>query len=93
MGILTIGKLATAAGVRIDTVRFYERAGLLKKPQRTAAGYRPYAESDAARLRFIRPAQAPGFSVEEIAELLRPNTGVGRRVAVPRQLAQLLLDC
>jgi hypothetical protein len=45
MGTLTIGKLAKAAEVGIDTVRFYERAGLLKKPQRTAAGYRLYAES------------------------------------------------
>lgn len=87
MGKLTIGKLANAAEVGIDTVRFYERAGLLKRPQRTPAGYRLYAESDTARLRFIRRAKALGFSLEEIAELLRLNDGGGRRSAV-RALAE-----
>jgi Hg(II)-responsive transcriptional regulator len=87
MGPLTIGRLASAAGVRIDTVRFYERAGLLKKPQRTAAGYRLYAQADAARLRFIRRAKALGFSLDEITELLRLNDGGGRRGAV-RALAE-----
>ena len=82
MSPLTIGKLANAAGVGIDTVRFYERAGLLNKPQRTASGYRLYAESEVARLRFIRRAKALGFSLEEIAELLRLNDGGGRRAAV-----------
>jgi MerR family copper efflux transcriptional regulator len=79
---LTIGKLASAAKVGVDTVRFYERAGLLKRPQRTPAGYRVYAEVDAARLRFIRRAKALGFSLEEIAELLQLNDGGGRRSAV-----------
>jgi len=87
MDPLTIGRLAAAAGVRIDTVRFYERAGLLKKPQRTAAGYRLYAEADAGRLRFIRRAKALGFSLHEITELLRLNDGGGRRGAV-RALAE-----
>jgi Hg(II)-responsive transcriptional regulator len=90
MDTLTIGKLATAAEVGIDTVRFYERAGLMKKPRRTAAGYRLYAESDAARLRFIRRAKTLGFSLDEIAELLRLNDGGGRRSAV-RSLAELRL--
>jgi Hg(II)-responsive transcriptional regulator len=87
VGKLTIGKLASAAEVGIDTVRFYERAGLLKRPQRTPAGYRLYAESDAARLRFIRRAKVLGFSLEEIGELLRLNDGGGRRSAV-RALAE-----
>jgi len=91
MRTLTIGKLAKAADVGIDTVRFYERAGLLKKPQRTATGYRLYAESDASRLRFIRRAKALGFSLEEIAELLRLNDGGGRRGAV-RALAERRLS-
>jgi Hg(II)-responsive transcriptional regulator len=91
MGTLTIGKLADAAEVGIDTVRFYERAGLLRKPQRTAAGYRLYAESDAARLRFIRRAKALGFSLDEVAELLRLNDGGGRRGAV-RALAEQRLS-
>ncbi len=91
MGTLTIGKLADAAEVGIDTVRFYERAGLLRKPQRTAAGYRLYAETDAVRLRFIRRAKALGFSLEEILELLRLNDGGGRRGAV-RALAEQRLS-
>jgi len=84
---LTIGKLASAADVGVDTVRFYERAGLLKKPARTASGYRLYNAADAARLRFIRRAKALGFSLDEIVELLKLNDGGGRRSAV-RALAQ-----
>lgn len=85
--MLSIGKLAAAAGVGVDTVRFYERTGLLKKPARTPSGYRKYAAGDAARLRFVRRAKALGFSLEEVAELLRLNDGGGRRVAV-RSLAE-----
>ena len=84
---LTIGKLASAAEVGIDTVRFYERAGLLKRPQRTPAGYRLYTDSDVTRLRFIRRGKALGFSLEDIGELLRLNDGGGRRSAV-RALAE-----
>ncbi|MDR3414872.1 MAG: MerR family transcriptional regulator [Nevskia sp.] len=70
-GPFTIGRLARSAGVNIDTVRFYERQGLLPPAPRTAAGYRLYDEADAQRLRFIRRAKALGFSLEDIAELLR----------------------
>ncbi len=87
MTTLTIGKLASAAGVGVDTVRFYERAGLLNRPRRTASGYRLYDAADAARLRFIRRAKALGFSLEEIVELLKLNDGGGRRSAV-RALAE-----
>ena len=90
---LSISKLAAAAGVGIDTVRFYERAGLLKKPRRTPAGYRVYASGDATRLRFVRRAKALGFSLDEITELLRLNDGGGRRSAVrkvaERRLAEI----
>ena len=82
MATLTIGRLAAAAGVGVDTVRFYERAGLLKKPRRTASGYRLYEPGDAARLRFVRRGKSLGFSLEEIAELLRLNDGGGRRASV-----------
>ena len=92
MSTLTIGKLANAAGVGIDTVRFYERAGLLNRPQRTASGYRLYAGSDVARLRFIRRAKGLGFSLEEIAELLRLNDGGGRRAAVRALAGQRLAE-
>lgn len=92
MGKLTIGKLASAAEVGIDTVRFYERAGLLKAPERTPAGYRIYAASDSARLRFIRRAKALGFSLAEIAELLRLNDGGGRRGTVRALAGQRLQE-
>lgn len=91
MPTLTIGKLAKRAGVGVDTVRFYERQGLLPRPRRTNAGYRVYAAADADRVRFIRRAKALGFSLAEIAELLQLNAGGGSRVAV-RQLAQRRLD-
>lgn len=67
----TIGRLAKAADVNIDTVRFYERQGLLQPAPRTAAGYRLYGAADAQRLQFIRRAKTLGFSLEDIAELLR----------------------
>jgi DNA-binding transcriptional MerR regulator len=79
---LTIGKLASAADVGVDTVRFYERAGLLKKPPRSASGYRLYDAADAVRLRFIRRSKALGFSLDEIVELLKLNDGGGRGSAV-----------
>jgi Hg(II)-responsive transcriptional regulator len=84
---LTIGKLASAADVGVDTVRFYERAGLLKKPPRSASGYRLYDLADAQRLRFIRRSKTLGFSLDEIVELLKLNDGGGRRSAV-RALAR-----
>lgn len=67
---LTIGRLSKASGVNIETIRFYERAGLLPIPQRTASGYRSYRPEDARRLRFIRRGRELGFSLEEIRELL-----------------------
>ncbi len=69
---MTIGELAKTAGVPISTVRYYERAGLLKAPRRSASNYRLYSEDDAQRLRFIRAAQATGFTLEDMKELLRP---------------------
>ncbi|BBA35795.1 transcriptional regulator, MerR family [Methylocaldum marinum] len=91
--MLTIGKVAARAGISIDTVRFYERSGLLKKADRTEAGYRLYAADDVNRLKFIRRAKALGFSLEEVAELLALNDGVGERSAVraiaERRLAEL----
>jgi len=67
---LTTGGLAAAAGVGVETVRFYERRGLLPRPPRTASGYRQYPPDSVERLRFIRRAQGLGFTLEEIAELL-----------------------
>src|SRR2546427_283626 len=67
---LTIGQVATAADVNIQTIRYYERRGLFAAPKRTAAGYRQYADDAVARLRFIKHAQELGFSLREIQELL-----------------------
>jgi MerR family mercuric resistance operon transcriptional regulator/MerR family gold-responsive transcriptional activator of gol and ges genes len=68
---ITIGRLAKAAGVNIQTVRYYERRRLLAPTARTLAGYRVYGEEAVRRLRFIKNAQALGFTLEEIAGLLR----------------------
>lgn len=67
---LSIGKLAKLAGVRIDTVRYYERNDLLSPSARLQSGYRRYGELELARLRFIRKAQKLGFSLKEIKSLL-----------------------
>lgn len=65
-----IGQLARQAGVPIDTVRYYERNGLLPPPPRRESGYRDYPSQDIARLRFVRRAKALGFTLNEIRELL-----------------------
>lgn len=67
---MKIGELAHRAEVGIDTVRYYERQGLLPAPERLASGYRRYDQSDVARLRFVRRAKALGFTLVEIRELL-----------------------
>lgn len=75
---LTIGRLARLGGVNLETVRYYERQGLLAKPPRTASGYRVFPREAARRLRFIKRAQELGFSLREIRDLLslrmRPGT-------------------
>ncbi len=70
MKSLTIGRLAKQAGVNLETVRYYERRGLLPRPPRSASGYRLFPAEAARRLRFIRRAQELGFSLAEIAKLL-----------------------
>jgi MerR family mercuric resistance operon transcriptional regulator len=68
---MTIGKLAAAEGVSVETVRFYQRRGLLAQPAlRRGGGYREYTEADRARLVFIRRARTLGFTLGEIADLL-----------------------
>jgi MerR family copper efflux transcriptional regulator len=84
MPAMTIGRLATQAGVNIDTIRYYERNGLLPEPVRRASGYREYEAGDLKRLRFILRAKDLGFSLAEIRELLslsadRDVRGVKRR--------------
>ena len=67
---LLIGQLAKLAGVKPDTVRFYERSGLLPKPARTASEYRLYDEATVNQLRFIKKAQSLGFSLDEVRRIL-----------------------
>ncbi len=67
---LLIGQLAARAGVKSDSVRFYERSGLLPKPSRSSSGYRTYDEAAVQRLRFIKKAQALGFSLDEVRRIL-----------------------
>src|SRR5712692_4624854 len=70
MDTLSIGQVARRAGVGVETVRFYEREGLLEEPPRRASGYRQYSEQVVTRLHFIKRAQKLGFSLKEISELL-----------------------
>ena len=84
MASMTIGRLAKEAGVNIDTIRYYERNGLIPEPVRRASGYREYEVADVRRLRFIVRAKDLGFTLAEIAELLslsadRDVGGVKRR--------------
>jgi MerR family transcriptional regulator, copper efflux regulator len=90
MSDLAIGELATRGGVAIDTVRYYERNGLLQPASRLASGYRRYGESELRRLRFIRRAKALGFTLEAIRELL--ELGNRRDVAAVRRAAQARLS-
>jgi len=71
----TIGSLADAAGVNVETIRFYQRRGLLSEPERPMGSIRRYADADLARVRFIKAGQRLGFSLDEIAELLKLEDG------------------
>jgi MerR family transcriptional regulator, mercuric resistance operon regulatory protein len=82
---LTIGRLAEAGGVGVETIRFYQRRGLLATPTREGA-IRRYGSEDVRRLRFIRQAQTAGFTLEEIGELLELDAGNDRPRA--RELAR-----
>ena len=70
MNTLTIGRLAKESGVHIETVRYYERCGLIPRPAKPSSGYRKYPDGMVARIRFVKNAQALGFSLKEIGELL-----------------------
>ena len=72
---LTIGAFARTAGVHIETIRFYQRKGLLLEPAKPYGSIRRYGKSDVARVRFVKMAQRLGFSLDEIAELLQLEDG------------------
>ncbi len=86
MSGLTIGEVAREAGVPIETVRYYERRGLIPPPPRTRAGYRKYPADATRRIQFIRRAQGLGFTLNEIARLLTLRQLAGRNCdAVERE--------
>jgi len=86
---LTIGMLAKAANVNIETIRFYQRRGLLPQPARPLGGIRRYREADAARVRFIKAAQRLGFTLDEIGLLLKLDDGA--HCGEAREIAELKL--
>lgn len=88
----TIGTIARRVGVTIDTIRYYERAGLLPEPARRASGYRSYDEGTLTQLRFIRRAKTLGFTLDEIRDLLALSRDRQHGVkAVKRRAQQRLL--
>lgn len=86
---LTIGAVAKAAGVNVETIRFYQRRGLLPEPARPYGSIRRYGGADVARVRFVKAAQRLGFSLDEVAGLLQLDDG--RQCAPARELAELKL--
>ena len=88
MGKLKIGELAGAAGVGVETVRYYERRGLLAEPARTPSGYRAYEHDSVIRLRFICRAKELGFTLREIEELLTLRHQPGHTCAEVSELAR-----
>ena len=91
MNRLTTSEVAKQGGVNLETVRYYERRGLLPKPPRNATGYRAFEPDAVRRLRFIRHAQALGFSLHEIKDLLALRVKAGVSSADVRRRAEAKL--
>ena len=87
MESLTIGVLAKRAGVGVETVRFYERRGLVRRPARPGSGRRSYPEETVGRIRFIRNAQSLGFTLLDITALLALRVTAGTKCAAVRSRA------
>lgn len=87
MQAMTVSQVAKRAGVGSDTVRFYEREGLIDKPPRRASGYRQYPEETVSLIRFIRRAQDLGFTLKEVEELISLRDGANRHRDEVRALA------
>jgi MerR family mercuric resistance operon transcriptional regulator len=87
----TIGALAEKAGVNVETIRFYQRRGLLVEPEKPFKGIRQYSERDMQRVRFIKQGQKLGFSLNEIMELLSLDDGQHCREAKEIALKKLIL--
>lgn len=90
---MNIGTLAELTGVTPDTLRYYEKEGLLDSPSRGANGYRIYGDPDAARVRFVRSAQSLGFSLAEIRWIIpRLNAGRVNRAEIEKHLMKKLAE-
>jgi Hg(II)-responsive transcriptional regulator len=89
MDQLTTAEVAKRGGVNLETIRYYERRGLLPKPPRTPSGYRAFAPDAVRRLRFVKRAQALGFSLKEIKELLSLRAAPKARCADIRARAEV----
>ena len=87
---MTIGRLAKAAGVNVETIRYYQRRGLVSEPHKPQGGHRRYAQAVVARIGFIRHAQQLGFSLAEVKELLAHSDGDNHRET--RRIAQRKQD-
>ena len=88
MNHLTIGQLAKQGGVNLETIRYYERRGILPRPPRTVSGYRAFSHESVRRVRFIKRAQVLGFSLREIEELLTLRARPGRSCATVQAKAK-----
>ncbi len=99
MPAMTIGRLAKVLGVNVETIRYYQRRGLIEEPQRPLTGYRKYSALTIARMNFIRRAQQLGFSLAEVEQLIKLEDGRNCREvrliaeskfsALERQIAEL----
>jgi MerR family mercuric resistance operon transcriptional regulator len=85
---LTTGEVADQAGVNLQTVRYYERRGLIPEPPRTAGGFRQYAPEAVSRIRFVKRAQELGFTLDEIDELLALRADAGADAVEVKHLAE-----
>lgn len=86
------GELAARAGVNIQTVRFYERRGILPKPTRTASGYRVYSAEAVRMIRFVKRAQNLGFTLDEVEDLLRLRNNRRASCAQVKAAGQTKMD-
>lgn len=92
MQALTISKLAQEAGVNVETIRFYQRRGLVSEPDKPLGGIRRYGQADVARVLFIKAAQRIGFTLDEVAQLLQLDDGTqcsDARAIAERKLADV----
>ncbi len=89
---LSIGELARKAGVGVETVRFYERQGLVEQPQRPSQGFRRYPPETVRRIRFVRRAKELGFTLKEVSELLDLRFDPQRGCAEVKEMAEVKVD-